>query len=140
MDVPVISFSEYRAIVAVYARDQKHTLEPIPRLLTRSNQALQTLERYKNRLDEVTASLSTVEVEDLVTLRDVVTVLQRTEMVRRVAEEIELDIVELGVDGRLVRLQLDEQIGRAHVCTPVTHAHLVCRLLLETKNIRHDPR
>src|SRR3546814_17041765 len=102
MDVPVISFSEYRAIVAVYARDQKHTLEPIPRLLTRSNQALQTLERYKNRLDEVTASLSTVEVEDLVTLRDVVTVLQRTEMVRRVAEENALDIAQLGVDGRQV--------------------------------------
>ena len=111
IDVPVISISEDMAIVAVYARDQKHTLEPIPRLLTRANQALQTLERYRNRLDEVTASLSTVEVEDLVTVRDVVTVLQRTEMVRRVAEEIELDIIELGVDGRLVRLQLDELMG-----------------------------
>jgi diadenylate cyclase len=111
IDVPVISISEDMAIVAVYARDQKHTLEPIPRLLTRANQALQTLERYKNRLDEVTGSLSTVEVEDLVTVRDVVTVLQRTEMVRRVAEEIELDIIELGVDGRLVRLQLDELMG-----------------------------
>jgi diadenylate cyclase len=108
IDVPVISISEDMAIVAVYARDQKHTLEPIPRLLTRSNQAIQTLERYRNRLDEVTAALSTVEVEDLVTVRDVVTVLQRTEMVRRVAEEIELDIVELGVDGRLVALQLEE--------------------------------
>src|SRR3546814_6899652 len=26
------------------------------------------------------------------------------------------------------------EIGRAHVCTPVTNAHLVCRLLLEKKN------
>ncbi len=111
IDVPVISISEDMAIVAVYARDQKHTLEPIPRLLTRANQALQTLERYRDRLAEVTASLSTVEVEDLVTVRDVVTVLQRTEMVRRVAEEIELDIIELGVDGRLVSLQLDELMG-----------------------------
>ncbi len=111
IDVPVISISEDMAIVAVYARDQKHTLEPIPRLLTRANQALQTLERYKVRLDEVTAMLSTVEVEDLVTMRDVVNVLQRTEMVRRVAQEIELDIVELGVDGRLVRLQLEELMG-----------------------------
>ena len=111
IDVPVISISEDMAIVAVYARDQKHTLEPIPRLLTRANQAIQTLERYRNRLDEVTSALSTVEVEDLVTVRDVVTVLQRTEMVRRVAEEIELDIVELGVDGRLVSLQLEELMG-----------------------------
>ena len=109
--VPVISISEDMAIVAVYARDQKHALESIPRLLTRANQALQTLERYRNRLDEVTAALSTVEVEDLVTVRDVVTVLQRTEMVRRVAEEIELDIIELGTDGRLVRLQLEELMG-----------------------------
>jgi diadenylate cyclase len=111
IDVPVISVSEDMAIIAVYIRDQKHVLEPIPRLLTRSNQALQTLERYKNRLDEVTGSLSALEVEDLVTVRDVVTVLQRTEMVRRIAEEIDTDIIELGVDGRLVRLQLEELMG-----------------------------
>jgi diadenylate cyclase len=108
IDVPVISISEDMAIVAVYARDQKHTLERIPRLIGRANQALQTLERYRVRLDEVTASLSTVEVEDLVTVRDVVSVLQRTEMVRRVAEEMELDIIELGNEGRLVALQLEE--------------------------------
>jgi diadenylate cyclase len=111
IDVPVISISEDMAMVAVYALDQKHTLESIPRLLTRANQAIQTLERYRNRLDEVTAALSTVEVEDLVTVRDVVTVLQRTEMVRRVAVEIELGIIELGTEGRLVRLQLEELMG-----------------------------
>jgi diadenylate cyclase len=111
IDVPVISISEDMAIVAVYATDQKHTLEPIPQLLTRANQAIQTLERYKHRLDEVTTGLRTVEVEDLVTVRDVVNVLQRTEMVRRVAEELELGIIELGTEGRLVRLQLDELMG-----------------------------
>ena len=111
INVPVISISEDMAIVAVYAGDQKHTLESIPRLLTRANQAIQTLERYRNRLDEVTAALSTVEVADLVTVRDVVAVMQRTEMVRRVAEEIEMDIVELGAEGRLVRLQLEELMG-----------------------------
>jgi diadenylate cyclase len=59
----------------------------------------------------VSGSLSALEVEDLVTLRDVVTVLQRTEMVRRIAEELSFNIVELGVDGRLVRLQLEELMG-----------------------------
>ena len=111
IDVPVISVSEDMQVIAVYVGDEKHPLEPIPRLLNRANQALQTLERYKDRLDEVASSLSALEVEDLVTLRDVVTVLQRTEMVRRIAEEIEVDIVELGVDGRLVRLQLEELMG-----------------------------
>ena len=111
IDVPVISVSEDMAIIAVYVGDEKHPLEPIPRLLVRANQALQTLERYRDRLDGVTASLSALEVEDLVTVRDVVNVLQRTEMVRRIADEIEGDIVELGVDGRLVNLQLEELMG-----------------------------
>jgi diadenylate cyclase len=90
--VPVVSVSEDQQVIAVYVDDRKH----------------QTLERYRNRLDTVAGSLSALEIEDLVALRDVVSVLQRTEMVRRIAEEIDGHIVELGVDGRLVRLQLEE--------------------------------
>ncbi|HZQ28770.1 MAG TPA: DNA integrity scanning diadenylate cyclase DisA [Acidimicrobiales bacterium] len=111
IDVPVISVSEDMSVIAVYRNDLKHPLEPIPRLVNRANQALQTLERYKTRLDTVAGALSALEVEDLVTLRDVVTVLQRTEMVRRIAEEIDGYIVELGTDGRLVLLQLEELMG-----------------------------
>jgi diadenylate cyclase len=111
IDVPVISVSEELSLIAVYRRDRKHVLEPIFRLLARANQGLQTLERYKARLDAVTGALSALEVEDLVTVRDVVTVLQRAEMVRRIAEELDENIVELGVDGRLVRLQLEELMG-----------------------------
>jgi diadenylate cyclase len=111
ISVPVISVSEDMSIIAVYVGDTKHQLVPIPRLLDRANQALRTLERYKDRLIEVSNNLSALEVEDLVTLRDVVMLLQRTEMVLRIAEEIEGDIVELGADGRLVRLQLEEVLG-----------------------------
>src|SRR6476619_4020118 len=111
IDVPVISVSEDMQVIAVYVADEKYPLEPIPRLLNKANQALATLERHKSRLDGLSGALSALEVEDLVTLRDVVTVLQRTEMVRRIAEEIEGHIVELGVDGRLVRLQLEELMG-----------------------------
>jgi diadenylate cyclase len=111
IDVPVISVSEDMGVIAVYVGPFKQVLQEIPRLLARSNQALQTLERYKSRLDDVSSALSSLEVEDLVTLRDVAAVLQRNEMVRRIAEEIDSYIVELGVDARLVRLQLDELMG-----------------------------
>src|SRR5713101_7329199 len=111
LDVSVISVSETMAVIAIYRNDQKHALEPIPQLVARANQALQTLERYKNRLDAVSGALSALEVDDLVTVRDVVTVLQRAEMVRRIAEEIEGYIVELGSEGRLVMLQLEELMG-----------------------------
>jgi len=111
IDVPVISVSEDMSVVTMYRHADKHTLEPIPRVLSKANTALQTLERYKNRLDAVSGALSALEVEDLVTVRDAVTVLQRAEMVRRIADEIEGYIVELGADGRLVRLQLEELMG-----------------------------
>ncbi len=111
IDVPVISVSEDLGIIACYVGDQKHPLENIPRLLNRANQALQTLERYRSRLEEVSANLSALEVEDFVSLRDVVVLLQRTEMVMRIAEEIDEYVVELGTDGRLVRLQLEEVLG-----------------------------
>jgi diadenylate cyclase len=108
IDVPVIAVSEDLAVITMYRGDAKHALDSVARLLGRANQALQTLERYRDRLDSVTSALSALEVEDLVTVRDVVTVLQRAEMVRRIAEEIEGYIVELGADGRLVLLQLEE--------------------------------
>ncbi len=111
IDVPVISVSEDLSVIAVYYGSIKHPLEPTARLLNRANQALQTLERYKNRLDAVAGTLTALEVENLVTVRDVVTVLQRTEMVRRIAEEIHGYIIEAGTDGRLVRLQLEELMG-----------------------------
>ncbi len=106
--VPVISVSEDMGIIAVYMNDEKHPLAAIPRLLDRANQALQTLERYKSGLDEVAGQLARLEIEDAVTIRDVVILLQRMEMVLRISDEIEATIVELGTDGRLIRLQLDE--------------------------------
>ncbi|MHB1927912.1 MAG: DNA integrity scanning diadenylate cyclase DisA [Acidimicrobiales bacterium] len=108
IDVPVIAVSEEMGVITVFRNDSRHVLDALPRLIGRANQALQTLERYRNRLDAVMSSLSAVEVEDLVTVRDVVTALQRAEMVRRIAEEVEGHIIELGTDGRLVRLQLEE--------------------------------
>jgi diadenylate cyclase len=111
LDVPVITASEDMSLVAIHRRGEKHTLEPIPRVLARADQALQILGRYKTRLDSVSGSLSALEVEDLVTVRDVATVLQRAEMVRRIAEEIEGYVIELGADGRLVLLQLEELVG-----------------------------
>lgn len=108
LDVPVIAVSEELSVITLYRGHHKRVLESVARLLSRANQALSTLERYRDRLDTVTSSLTSSEVEDLVTVRDVVTVLQRAEMVRRIAEEVEGYVVELGTDGRLLLLQLDE--------------------------------
>jgi diadenylate cyclase len=105
---PVISVSESMQIVSLYFSQQKHVLEQPASIMFRANQALSTLERYRNRLDEVSAALSALEIENVVTLGNVVSVLQRAERVRRIAREIEHAIAELGTEGRLLQLQLDE--------------------------------
>ncbi|WP_454041412.1 DNA integrity scanning diadenylate cyclase DisA [Cellulosimicrobium sp. Marseille-Q8652] len=108
---PVISVSQSMRIVALYVGGQRHVLEDSDTILSRANQALATLERYRARLDEVSGTLSALEIEDLVTVRDVCAVVQRLEMVARISEEIAGYVIELGTDGRLLALQLDELMG-----------------------------
>ena len=108
---PVISVSHSMNLVTVYAAGERHVVADSATILSRANQAIATLERYKTRLDEVSRQLSTAEIEDFVTLRDVMTVVQRLEMVRRIGSEIDRDAVELGTDGRQLRLQLEELLG-----------------------------
>lgn len=111
IDVPVVTVSEELSVVAIYCEGKKYSLESIARVLGRANQALTTLGRYKARLDRVAAQLSALEIEDLVTLRDVASVLQRAEMVRRISEEVDEYVIELGTDGRLIGLQRDELVA-----------------------------
>lgn len=108
---PVISVSKSMNIIALYVDGRRYVLDDTSEILTRANQALATLERYKSRLDEVNASLFALEIENLVTVRDVATTSQRLEMVRRIASEIESYVVELGVEGRLLSLQLGELVA-----------------------------
>jgi diadenylate cyclase len=105
---PVISVSQSMRIIALYVDGRRYVLDDSAAILSRANQALATLERYKLRLDEVSGTLSALEIEDLVTVRDAVAVIQRLEMVRTIASEIAGYVVELGTDGRLLALQLDE--------------------------------
>jgi diadenylate cyclase len=103
---PVISVSKSMRIVALYVDGRRYVLEDSAAILSRA-----TLERYKQRLDAVSGTLSALEIEDLVTVRDVVSVAQRLEMVLRIAREIEGYVVELGADGRLLSLQLEELVA-----------------------------
>jgi diadenylate cyclase len=108
IDVPVISVSASMGVVTVYRGDAKHVLQSATRLHERIGQALQTLERFRQRLDAAVGALSALEMQDTVTLRDVAAVLQPAELAVRIADEIDSELVELGDDARLLRLQLEE--------------------------------
>ena len=108
---PVISVSKSMSTVTIYLDGRRHVLEDSSAILARANQAIATLERYRMRLDEVSGNLSSLEIDDLVTVRDVAVVAQRGEMVLRIALEIQGYVVELGTDGRLLSLQLAELLA-----------------------------
>ncbi len=111
LGVPVITVSQRMSTIKIYVGDEKHEVVSTARVINRANQALSTLERYRSRLETDAAALSTLEIEDLVTIRDVVNVLQLIEGVERIASEVQGHIIELGDEGRLVRLQLVELMG-----------------------------
>ena len=104
----VVAISQRRNVVNLYLRGRRITLDDIEVLLAKANQAIQTLQNYRNRLDEMLERLTLLEFEDLVTLGDVAEVVGRFEMLRRVAREVQRFILQLGTEGRLVRMQADE--------------------------------
>lgn len=108
IDVPVLSVSAAMSVIAVYRNDVKHTIQPTGWLHDRTDQALATMQRFRSRFDVALGNLSILELEDTVSVGDVVGVIQAAEMVLRIAEEVDGYLVELGEDGRLVGLQSSE--------------------------------
>jgi diadenylate cyclase len=104
----VVAISQRRNVITVYLGNLKYTLEDIAIILNRANQALQTLEKYKTVLTKGLNTLSALEFEDLVTLNDVAAVIIRAEHVSRITTEIERNTIELGSEGRLVSMQMEE--------------------------------
>mgnify|MGYP001417876590 CR=1 FL=1 len=106
--VLVIAISQRRNIITLYKGNSKYVLRNSSEILDKANQAIQTLEKYKSVLNQAMGNLTALEFEDLVTVYDVAKVLQRIEMVMRISDEIEKYILELGNEGRLISMQLEE--------------------------------
>jgi diadenylate cyclase len=107
----VISISQQRSTISLYVGHGRYQLDLIADVLAKTNQALATLDTYRQRLEQVLTRLTALEFQNAVVLDDVLVVLQRAEMNTRMAEEIERDCVELGAEGRLIRMQLEELVG-----------------------------
>jgi diadenylate cyclase len=107
-DTLVISISQKRDVVTIYKGNIRYMLEEPRVVLSKSTQALQTLEKYKEGLDDLSFNLTVRELEDLATLFDVCSVLQRSSIVQKTEKEVKKYIYELGADGRLLSMQTEE--------------------------------
>ena len=107
-DALVIAISARRDVVSLYVEGIKYILQDIPTVLSKANQGLATLEKYRTRLDQISARLTAAEFAGEAVLYDALAALQRAEMVTRMAAEVERYIIELGTEGRLIEMQLEE--------------------------------
>src|SRR5947209_17590929 len=107
----VVSVSQQRETVTIFVGPARYQLDPVADVLAKTNQALGTLDTYRQRLEQVLTRLTALEFQNAVVLDDVLVVLQRAEMTKRMAAEIQRDCIELGTEGRLIRMQLAELIG-----------------------------
>ena len=85
----VISISQRRNIITVFKGDFRYTIEDSSKIITKANQALQTVEKYKKVFDGKINIMNEYEFNDIVTLENVIISIQRAEMVMRIAEEVE---------------------------------------------------
>lgn len=108
---PVIAVSQSMNIITVYVDDKRHMLQEPAAIMDRANQAIATLERYRVRLDEVNERLFEAEIHGTATMADVITVLQREIMLLEVSRSLDQDVLELGVDGKQLAIQLTELRG-----------------------------
>ncbi len=107
----VISISQRRSVITIYKENERYVLEDTSKVISKANQALQTVEKYKKVFDNKLSVLNEYEFNDIVTLENVITGVQRAEMVMKVVEEVQVAIYELGEEGRLLQMQLEELIG-----------------------------
>ncbi|MFC4736687.1 DNA integrity scanning diadenylate cyclase DisA [Bacillus daqingensis] len=106
----VISISQRRNVITLYQGAYRYALKDIGVILTKANQAIQTLEKYQSVLDQSITNLGALEFEELVTFSEVSQVMHRIEMVLRIKGEILNYVNELGDEGRLISMQLEELV------------------------------
>ena len=107
----VISISQRRGIITLFRGNDRYVLKDSAEVISKANQALQIVEKYKKVFDSKINILNEYEFNDIVTLENVLTAIQRAEMVVRIADEVVKAIDELGEEGRLLEMQLDETVG-----------------------------
>jgi len=107
----VISISQRRNIITVFKGYSRYVLEDTAKVISKANQALQTVEKYKKVFDSKLSLLNEYEFNDIVTLENVITAIQRAEMVMKMVDEVQKSIYELGAEGRLLEMQLEELVG-----------------------------
>lgn len=111
----VICISQRRGIITVFKGDFRYVINETSAVLLRANQTLEALEKYKSVFDHMLNILSEHEFDDIVSLDIVANCIYRSELIMRMEEEVTRNIIELGSEGRLVNMQLEELMANVEL-------------------------
>ncbi len=107
----VISVSERRQVVHLYVGGRVHQIRPVSELMTNASQLITTLQTTRQSLDRALLRLTTLELDNYVTLADVATILNYFETLMTAADEIDRIVDQLGTEGRTVEMQREQLVG-----------------------------
>ena len=104
----VIAVSQRKKEITIYYGNSKYILQHTETLLRRATETLQILEKQREIFSELLTNLNILEITSLVSVADVSKLLQRIEMIKKIANVINEYIIELGKHGSIVRMRLRE--------------------------------
>lgn len=108
LGVMVVAISKRRNVVTLYYKDKKYVFGDINFVLTKVGQTINALERFRESFDRDLELLDKLEIDGSVPLDSVCEILIRGIEIKSISSSIELNIIELGVEGRLSQLRLRE--------------------------------
>jgi diadenylate cyclase len=136
---PVLAVSEEgRSVATVYTNSGNYELQRPTALYTQANQTLTSIERLRRRLQEAEDRLTRLEVDDVVTVRDVAMLIQRAALVRRLYAEVEELVIELGREAKLISIQAADLIDGVDELAELTYQDYAARRRRTTQTTVFD--
>lgn len=110
-DAMVISVSERRQVVNIYVNGQSYQIRTVAELMTRVSQLLATLQTTRQTLDRSLLRLTSLELDNYVTLGDIASIYSQFELLSATDQNLQDIIAQLGVEGRTVEMQRMQLVG-----------------------------
>ena len=124
----VIAVSEETSLIKVFENFKTIELEESAAILAKVNESLQSVDRMRRRFDDAVTTLGELEIENTLTNQEVLEVIQRGELLTRLANQVKTEALKLGKDAGLIMIQIDSlESGVLNTLNLVLKDHLPSR-------------
>ena len=135
----VIAVSEETSLIKVFENFKTKELEESSAILGKVNESLQSVDRMRRRFDDAVTTLGELEIENTLTNQEVLEVIQRGELLTRLANQVKSEASKLGKDAGLIMIQIDSlESGVLNTLNLVLKDHLPARKFRTTVKANNE--